>query len=209
MTYSIVAVDQKTGECGSAVASRSTAVGGTVTFSKTGVGVINTQHHAHLVIGTRVLDQMDIGLAPHEALERVLGDDEDAEQRQFLAIDVKGRCGAWTGRECAPESGHRFGADCIAAGNYLVSETVVRRMVESFEAAGGDLLERRLLEALRAGERAGGDSRGHRAAAVIVVPGPDVELDINLDLRVDDHDRPLDELERLYREFRREFSAQA
>lgn len=209
MTYSIVAVDEKTGECGSAVASRSTAVGGTVTFSKTGVGVINTQAHAHLAIGTRVLDEMDEGAAPHVALEQVLGDDSDAEQRQFLAIDVKGRRGAWTGRECAREHGHRFGDGCVVAGNYLVSQEVVLKMMEAYEGARNELLEIRLLEALRAGERAGGDSRGQRAAAVIVVPGPDEEIDINLDIRVDDHDRPLDELERLRRAFRREFPVQS
>jgi uncharacterized Ntn-hydrolase superfamily protein len=209
MTYSIVAVDEKTGECGSAVASCSTAVGGTVTFSKTGVGVINTQSHAHITIGTRVLDEMDDGAAPHVALEQVLGDDPDAEKRQFLAIDVKGRRGAWTGRDCAREHFHRFGDGCVAAGNYLVSREVVVKMVEAYEGTRGELLENRLFEALRAGERAGGDSRGQRAAAIIVVPGPDDETDINLDIRVDDHDRPLDELERLQRVFRREFPAQA
>lgn len=207
MTYSIVALDEKTGECGSAVASRSIAVGGTVTFSKTGVGVINAQHHAHLAIGTRVLDEMDDGLAPHEALERVLRDDEDAEARQFLAIDVRGRRGAWTGRYCAPEYCHQFGNGCVAAGNYLGSPAVVREMVRAFEAARQAALETRLFQALRAGERAGGDRRGQRAAAMIVVPGPEIELDINLDIRVDDHKRPLDQLERLHREFRREFPA--
>ena len=205
MTYSIVAVDETTGECGSAVASCSTAVGGTVTFSKTGVGVINAQSHAHLAIGTRVLDEMDEGVAPHEALELVLRDDADAGKRQFLAVDTKGRRGAWTGRDCAREHDHRFGDGCVAAGNYLVSAQVVAKMVEAYEAARGQRLEIRLLEALRAGERGGGDSRGQRAAAVIVVPGPDDEVDINLDLRVDDHERPLDELDRLYRLFRREF----
>jgi uncharacterized Ntn-hydrolase superfamily protein len=209
MTYSIVAVDEKTGACGSAVASRSTAVGGTVTFSKTGVGVINAQSHAHLGIGTRVLVEMDDGAAPHVALEQVLGDDPEAEMRQFLAIDVKGRRGAWTGRDCAREHFHRFGDGCVAAGNFLVSNEVVVKMVEAFEGSGGEPLESRLLEALRAGEAAGGDSRGQRAAALIVVPGPDEEVDINLDIRIDDHDRPLDELERLRRVFRREFPLQA
>ena len=205
MTYSIVALDKETGDCGSAVASCSTAVGGTVTFSKIGVGVINTQHHAHVAIGTRVLDEMEDGQAPHEALERVLREDEDADERQFLAIDSKGRQGAWTGRECTREHHHRFGDGCVAAGNWLVSRDVIARMVEAFEGAADECLELRLLNALREGERAGGDRRGQRAAAVIVVPGPDVDLDINLDIRVDDHGRPLEELERLYRAFREEF----
>lgn len=209
MTYSIVAVNDRTGECGSAVASRSTAVGGTVTFSKTGVGVINTQAHAHLEIGTRVLDEMDGGAAPHVALEQVLGNDPEAEKRQFLAIDVKGRRGAWTGRDCAREHFHRFGEGCAAAGNYLVSREVVVKMLEAFEGSRDELLEIRLLEALRAGEGAGGDRRGQRAAALIVVPGPDEEVDINLDIRVDDHERPVAELERLRRVFRREFPVQS
>lgn len=205
MTFSIVAVDQATGACGSAVASRSTAVGGTVTFSKLGVGVLNAQHHAHLAIGTRVLEEMDQGRAPHEALERVLRDDDDADERQFLAIDVKGRRGAWTGRKCAEAHHHQFGNDCVAAGNYLVSRAVVTRMVEAFEAAAEELFEHRFFAALHAGAEAGGDRRGQRAAAVIVVPGPGVEAAINLDLRVDHHDRPLEELERLHRRFRQEF----
>lgn len=205
MTYSIVAIDSETGECGSAVASRSIAVGGTVTFSKTGVGVINAQAHAHLTIGTRVLDEMEAGLTPQEALERVLAADDRADERQFLAIDGKGRRGAWTGSRCASERCHEFGAGCVAAGNYLTTESVVRSMVEAFESSRDRLLENRLLEALRAAARLGGDRRGHRAAAVIVVPGADVEIDINLDLRIDDHDRPLEELFKLHKEFRREF----
>lgn len=209
MTFSIVAVDEATGACGSAVASWSTAVGGTVMFSKLGVGVINTQHHAHLAIGTRVLDDMDGGGAPHEALERALSEDDDADERQFLAIDVKGRRGAWTGRECAESHAHHFGDRCVAAGNYLGSRQVVTSMIDAFEAARQELFEDRLFAALHAGAEAGGDRRGQRAAAVIVVPGRGVEADINLDLRVDHHDRPLEELERLHRQFRREFPVPA
>ena len=178
-------------------------------FSKLGVGVINTQHHAHLTLGTRVLDEMEEGGAPHEALERVLSSDEDADERQFIAIDVKGRRGAWTGRKCAESHSHQFGDHCVAAGNYLASRQVVARMIEAFEAAGQEQFEDRLFAALRAGARTGGDRRGQRAAAVIVVPGRGVDVDINLDLRVDHHDRPLDELERLHRQFRREFPVPA
>lgn len=215
MTFSIVAVDQSTGDFGSAVASCSVAVGGTVSYSRTGVGVINTQHQAHLAIGMRVLNEMDNGLPPQKALETVLGAHVDADVRQFVAIDVEGRQGAWTGRGCTPERRHQFGSDCVAAGNYLATEDVVSQMVDAFDESSGEPLEERLLNALLAGANTGGDKRGHKAAAISVVPGTAVpgtavpranaDTAINLDLRVDDHPDPFNEIVRLHRAFRREF----
>jgi uncharacterized Ntn-hydrolase superfamily protein len=181
------------------------AVGGTVSYSRVGVGVINTQHQAHLAIGTKVLDRMDDGQPPHKALEEVLDDDAEADIHQFLLIDVKGRKGAWTGSDCTPARRHRFGMNCVAAGNYLATEDVVEVMVDIFEQSKEGNLELRLLHALLAGADAGGDKRGHKAAAISVLPGPNVDEAINLDLRVDDRDDPFSEIVRLHRQFRREF----
>lgn len=206
MTFSIVANDPDAGVCGSAVASRSIAVGGTVSYSRIGVGVINTQHHAHIALGHRVLDGMETGEAPHEALARVLQKDGGADSRQFIAIDITGRQGGWSGKGCAPACRHVFGTGCVAAGNYLVSEKVIERMVETFERSAGAALDVRLLEALQAGDRMGGDRRGRQAAAISVMPHRDSKSTaVNLDLRVDDHACPIDELNRLHELFRREF----
>lgn len=205
MTFSIVGIDNGSRTCGSAVASFSMAVGGTVSYSRIGVGVINTQHHAHLALGNHVLDEMEDGKAPHEALADVLSSDAEAESRQLIAIDMTGRRGGWTGRSCAPVRRHIFGNGCIAAGNFLVSDEVVGRMVEAFESAAGDALGARLLSALIAGERAGGDRRGRKSAAVSVTPGRDAAPAINLDLRVDLHDEPIRELERMKQSFESEF----
>jgi len=207
MTYSILAIDPESGALGSAVASRSVAVGGTVAYSRVGVGAINTQHYAHLALGERVLDEMERGTAPQDALAKVLEIDSGADTRQLIAIDCDGRQGSWTGSDCEPERAEVRGRLCLAAGNHLATDAVPARMVRAFEAAGNHPLGERLLLALEAGETAGGDRRGRQAAAVKVVPGrKDDPVDVNLDLRVDDHPDPLAELRRLLDVFRREFS---
>jgi uncharacterized Ntn-hydrolase superfamily protein len=205
MTFSIVAIDAETRTCGSAVASFSLAVGGTVSYSRVGVGVINTQHYAHLALGQRVLDEMDEGKAPHEALADSLRSDPDAESRQLIAIDATGRQGGWTGRDCAAARRHVFGTGCVAAGNFLATEEVVERMVEVFEKTAGDPLGDRLLQALQAGELSGGDRRGRTAAAISVIPSKGSEVAINLDLRVDYHEDPIAELARIRDLFKLEF----
>lgn len=205
MTYSIVAIDAASRTCGSAVASYSLAVGGTVSYSRVGVGVINTQHYAHLALGNRVLDEMEEGRAPHEALARILSSDPEAEARQLIVIDMTGRQGGWTGRDCALERRHIFGTGCVAAGNYLASEDVIQQMVNAFEKSAGEPLEERLMQALVAGERSGGDRRGRKAAAISVTPGKDSTIAVNLDLRVDEHEDPVRELSRIKKSFEREF----
>ena len=205
MTFSIIAVDPRTGACGSAVASFSLAVGGTVSYSRIGVGVVNTQHYAHLALGQQVLDEMDAGRAPEEALAGVLRDDPEADSRQLIAIDARGRMGGWTGGDCAAANAHVFGSGCAAAGNYLATEKVVERMVEVFEQSAGESLSDRLLQALLAGELEGGDRRGRKAAALRVIPPKGADVAINVDLRVDAHEDPLGELSRLRELFKTEF----
>lgn len=206
VTFSLLALDPDTGAFGSAVASRSVAVGGTVAYSRVGVGAVNTQHYAHLTLGERVLDEMERGLTPREALQEILTVDPGADVRQLIAMDAEGRTASFTGVDCVAERHERQGRDCIAAGNHLASRDVVERMVRAFEASAGRDLGERLLRALEAGQEAGGDRRGRQAAAVKVVP---VRLErpvaVNLDLRVDDHPDPLAELRRLHRVFLDEF----
>ena len=205
MTFSIVAFDNESGACGSAVASYSLAVGGTVSYSRLGVGVINTQHYAHLTLGQRVLEEMEAGSAPHDALREVLRTDPEADSRQLIVIDAKGRKSGWTGKDCAKANRHKFGTGCVAAGNYLASEEVVERMVEVFEQSAGERLSDRLLQALKAGDLKGGDRRGRKAAAISVVPSKGDEAAINVDLRVDAHEDPIGELTRLRELFKLEF----
>ncbi len=207
MTFSIVALDARTREIGSGVASCSTAVGGTVSYSRVGVGVVNTQHYAHLGLGERVLDGMDLGRHPQLALDRVLAADPGRAARQIVAIDHRNRKAAHTGRGCEDAKLHLFGDRCVAAGNMLAGPAVVERMIEAFESAGGESLGARLLTALEAAQRAGGDQRGRQSAAIKVVPPREAMTDVNLDLRVDDHPKPLAELRRLYDVFLSEFDA--
>jgi len=205
VTYSILAHDPSTGELGSAVASCSIAVGGTVTYSRFGVGIVNTQHFAHLTTGQHVLDAMEEGLAPQAALDRAMAAAPSSEDRQVLAIGVDDRKGVWTGAACRPAKGHLIGESCIVAGNLLASEEVLTRMAAAFEATRGELLGQRLLASLEAGQAAGGDRRGRQSAAVRVLPPRSVEVGINVDLRVDDHADPVGELRRLLTAFLREF----
>lgn len=205
MTFSIVAIDEETREIGSAVASRSTAVGGTVSYSRIGVGVVNTQHYAHLWLGEMVLDGMDLGRHPQLALDRALELDPSRASRQLIAIDHRNRKAAYTGRACQDAKAHRLGESCVAAGNLLADARVVERLVETFEDAKGECIGVRLLLALEAAQEAGGDRRGRQSAAIKVVPPREAPTAVNLDLRADDHPDPLEELRRLYAVFRTEF----
>lgn len=201
-TYSIVVCDGDRGDLGSASASCALAVGGAIAYSRLGVGVVNTQHHANLQLGEVALNRINAGIAPQQALEFALAQDEEPEERQLIAIDARNRKGAWTGERCAKVHTHVLGDNCVAAGNYLESESVVERMVHVFEHTLGEPLGLRMLCALEAAEAEGGDRRGQQSASVKVLPAdPRRAHEINLDLRVDDHEQPLAELHRLYRVF--------
>lgn len=205
MTYSLVAFDRKTGRLGSAVASRSVAVGGSVVYSRKGVGLVNTQHRAHLLLGEKVLDEMEQGRPPSSALERVLRGDKSPDSRQFLAVDLEFRLDVWTGSHCHPEHAQLIGDSCAAAGNMLATPDLVRDMRDAFENSREPDFGLRLLLSLEAAEARGGDRRGTRAAAIKIIPPPAESTAVNLDLRVDDHDKPLEELRRIHDLFRDEF----
>ncbi|MDR7520594.1 MAG: DUF1028 domain-containing protein, partial [Armatimonadota bacterium] len=194
-----VARDPATGEVGVAVASKFLAVGAVVPWARAAVGAIATQAWANLSFGPDGLALLEQGLPAPEVLRRLTEGDEGRDHRQVGVVDAAGRAAAWTGRECMPWAGHTSGDGYTCQGNILVGEAVVRTMAEAFEDTAGPLPER-LVAALAAGQAAGGDSRGQQSAALYVAKEQGSyggTLDRYVDLRVDDHPAPVDELRRL------------
>ena len=200
MTFSIVASDVQEGQLGVAVASKFLAVGAVVPWLQAGVGAIATQALANTLYGPSGLAQMRDGASAREALDALLAADGASDDRQAGIVDARGRAATHTGQRCMPWAGGRTGAGYAAQGNILTGPDVVDAMAEAYEASNGDLADRLLL-ALAAGDAAGGDRRGRQSAAIAIVApaggygGNDDRL---VDLRVDDHTDPVNELARLY-----------
>jgi uncharacterized Ntn-hydrolase superfamily protein len=199
-TFSLVACDAERGEWGVGVASRFLAVGALSAWAGPEVGAIATQSWIKASYGPEGLELLARGTSAPEALERLLAQDDGREQRQVGIVDGQGRTATYTGSACLGWAGDRTGASYAAQGNMLVSEATLAALAAAFEASSGSPLAERLLAALRAGQDAGGDRRGQQAAALRVVRrgGGYLGADIAVDLRVDDHARPIDELARLY-----------
>jgi uncharacterized Ntn-hydrolase superfamily protein len=198
-TFSIVGFDPQTGDLGVAVQSKFLAVGAVVPFAKAGVGAVATQSWANTSYGPRGLDLLAAGKSPEEAIAALTGDDDRPEQRQVGIVDAQGRSATFTGPNCFPWAGGVTGPNFAAQGNILVGEDTVRALAETFQQAQGSLAHR-LVEALAAGQRAGGDSRGQQSAALLVVReagGYGGFNDRMIDLRVDEHPQPITELARL------------
>lgn len=200
-TFSIVAADPATGEVGVAVQSKYFAVGNVVPWAKAGVGAVATQAAGIAGYGPRLLALLEAGLAPAEAIERALADDPARETRQLGVVTAAGEAASFTGAECNAWAGHETGPGFAVQGNILAGEEVVRGMARAFRETPGGLAER-LVAALEAGQRAGGDKRGQQSAAVLVErdgegAGRRLGLDRVCDLRVDDHEQPIAELRRL------------
>lgn len=198
-TFSIVAYDEKTGDLGVAVASKFLAVGGVVPWAQAGVGAVATQAWANPTYGQRGLALLKEGRAPEAVIAQLTSDDPEREHRQVGMVDARGRAAAFTGKKTIAFAGHRIGRHSVCQGNILAGEKVLRAMAEAFEAATGELADR-LLAALHAGERAGGDKRGRQSAALLVVRAKGGYAGLNdrfIDLRVDDHSNPIQELSRL------------
>lgn len=200
-TYSIVARDPASGDLGVAVQSKFFAVGAVVPWARAGVGAVATQAHANVRFGPAGLELMAGGLTAGEALERLLLEDPAVAQRQVALVDRAGTVAVHTGSECMHWAGHRVGIGYAVQGNILVGERVITAMAEAFEGSAGELAER-LLSALQAAEVAGGDRRGRQSAALYVARAGGSyggTHDRYIDLRVDDHGEPLDEVTRLLR----------
>ena len=199
-TFSIVAFDPKTKDLGVAVESKFVAVGAVVPFARAGVGAVATQSFANTTYGPRALAMLNRGIAPSDAIRKLIATDKIAAQRQAGVVDARGRAASYTGKECFPWAGHLVGKNFACQGNILAGEDVVRSMDRAFEATRGDLPVR-LLAALSAGQRAGGDKRGQQSAALLVVRDGGGYGGFNdrwIDVRVDDHPAPIEELVRVF-----------
>src|SRR5581483_9409354 len=200
-TFSLVAYDPANGDLGIAVASKFLAVGAVVPWAQAGVGAIATQAWANTRYVPLALEMLKQGMSPEEVGVALTASDKDAAQRQFGIVDAQGRAYSFTGPECFEWAGSLTGDYFAAQGNILAGPAVVEALATTFARAQGELAER-LLEALAAGQRAGGDKRGQESAALLVVRahgGYGGFNDRYLDLRVDDHPAPVDELARLLR----------
>jgi uncharacterized Ntn-hydrolase superfamily protein len=199
-TFSIVAHDPVLDEWGVAVQSKVLAVGATVPFARAGIGAIATQAWSNKTYGTEGLKLLMLNLPAGKTVEILMEKDEQKDYRQLGIVDARGKSAAMTGSKCKDWAGHITGDGFTVQGNILTGEAVVKEMAAAYEATGGSLAER-LLAALKAGQAAGGDSRGKQSAALLVVReagGYSGYDDRMIDLRVDDHSEPIVELERLY-----------
>lgn len=200
-TYSIVACDLDAREWGIAVQSKFPAVGAVVPWAEPEVGAVATQALANVSYGPRGLALLREGVSADEAVERMTTADEEREHRQVGVVDAAGRAVSYTGSSCLEWAGGLTGDGFAAQGNILVSGETVTALASTFEATLGRALAHRLLEALAAAQRAGGDRRGQQSAALYVVKkdsGYGASSDVLVDLRVDDHVTPVAELRRLY-----------
>jgi uncharacterized Ntn-hydrolase superfamily protein len=201
-TYSIAACDLEAAEWGVAVQSKFLAVGSVVPWAEPEVGAIATQAYANPTYGPEGLALLREGLAAADAVQRLVGADEGRDHRQLGVVDRHGAAAAYTGSECMDWAGQRTGAGYAAQGNILVGADTVDALATTFEATAGQSLATRLLECLVAAQIAGGDRRGQQSAALLVTRkngGYGKLSDVAVDLRVDDHERPVDELRRLYK----------
>ncbi len=198
-TFSIVAADPEAGEVGVAVASRFFAVGAVVPFARAEAGAVATQANANVSFGPRGLELLGLGLTPEEALKVLLRGDP-VNSRQVGIVSASGASATSTGPGCNAWAGGRSGPGYAVQGNILAGEQVVAAMEASFLASAGKPLGERLLAALKAGDDAGGDSRGHQSAAILVCRaggGYNGFGDRAIDVRVDDHPEPMKEIARL------------
>jgi uncharacterized Ntn-hydrolase superfamily protein len=200
-TYSIAACDLEAGQWGVGTQSKFLAVGSVVPWAEPQVGAIATQAYANPRYGPEGLSLLREGLSAEEVVERLTSADEGRDHRQLGIVDREGRSASFTGAECLEWAGGRTGPCYAAQGNILVSAETVDAIAETFESSSGPLVER-LMACLDAAQAAGGDRRGQQSAALLVVEqdGGYANLsDTVVELRVEDHERPLEELRRLYR----------
>jgi len=199
MTYSIVARDPETGRMGVAVQSHFFSVGSIVPWAEAGVGAVATQAHVEVSYGPKGLELMRAGTPAGRSLGVLVFADNDADHRQVAMVDAMGRAVAHTGEKCIAEAGDRQGDGVSVQANMMLNGTVPDAMLAAYESASGDLAER-MLAALDAAEAQGGDIRGKQSAAIVIVKGRASDKpweDRLVDLRVEDHSQPLEELRRL------------
>jgi uncharacterized Ntn-hydrolase superfamily protein len=198
-TFSIVACDVDANEVGVAVQSKFLAVGSAVPWAMGGVGAVATQAWANTSYGPRALALLQEGISPEEIVTLLTDSDDHRDERQFGIVDASGRSATYTGAKCMDWAGGMNGPNFAAQGNILAGAAVVQSMADSIQGSTGYLADR-LIAALRAGQAAGGDRRGKQSAALLIgKPGGGYGgfNDRFVDLRVDDHPEPIEELARL------------
>ena len=198
-TYSIVARDPATGQIGVAVQSHYFSVGPVVPWAEAGVGAVATQSLVLVDYGPNGLALMKQGLSAHQALDSLVKADAHNEGRQVAMVDARGDVAAYTGKHAIPFCGHKTGNQFSCQANLMATDRVWPAMAEAFEKAQGDLAER-MMQALEAGQKAGGDIRGMQSAAILIVKSESTGKpwnDVVMSLRVEDSPQPLRELRRL------------
>ena len=205
-TFSILGYDPETGEVGGAVQSRVFAVGNGVLSAEAGAGAAATQAIVDVSYGPQAIALLKQGMAPKDIIKKIWDTDPDPrpkdwskQGRQFAVINAKGEAASFTGPKAPEWAGNRVGKYCTAQGNILAGPEVVNGMVEAFENTKGHL-SFRLLAALEAGQKAGGDKRGMQSAAMLIVKkdgGVWLHNDTVVRLQVDDSPEPIKELRRL------------
>lgn len=207
MTFSIVGCDLVHGDWGVAVASKFPAVGAVVPWARAGVGAVATQSYANTAFGPDGLRELAAGGPAEDVLRALIEADDERDQRQVGMVDADGQAATFTGAGCTDWAGGTTGHGFACQGNILVGPEVVDGMASAFPAAPGELADR-LLAALEAGDAAGGDRRGRQSAALLVVRaggGYGGRNDRYIDLRVDDHLDPIQELRRVFDVYDRQF----
>ncbi len=198
-TFSIVARDSVTGEMGVAVQSHWFSVGTVVPWAEAGVGAVATQSFVEPSYGPLGLDLMRAGKTAPQALAALLAADPQREVRQVAMVDAKGNVAVYTGSKCIAEFGNHQGAQFSTEANLMAKNTVWDAMAHAYETTKGDLADR-LLAALDAAQKEGGDIRGKQSAAILIVPAKSTGrpwADRRFDLRVEDSDEPIREIRRL------------
>lgn len=201
-TFSIVACDDDRKYWGVAVSTKPLSVGATVPWTEWRVGAVATQAMSNFYYGPRGLALLRKGLAAEEVVRKLTRADSGREHRQLGVVDRRGRSDAWTGAKCIDQALHHVGDGFSCQGNMLASASVVPAMAKAFESSGGSLASR-MLKALQAGAREGGDKRGMESAALVVAHREawfqPTWSDYWVNLRVDQHRTPIPELARLLR----------
>ena len=198
-TYSIVAFDPETGQMGVAVQSHWFSVGSIVSWGEAGVGVVATQSFVNPDFGPDGLAMMKQGINPQKALDSLIKSDEGRKFRQVALLNAKGETAAYTGSDCIAEAHHLQGKHYSVQANMMLTDKVCPAMANAFETTKGTLAER-MVAAIEAAENAGGDIRGRQSAALLVVSGQPTDKpwrDRVVDLRIEDHAQPVQELKRL------------
>ena len=200
-TFSIVARDPKTGEMGVAVQSHYFSVGPIVPWAEAGIGAVATQSLVLVDYGPNGLELMRKGMTAQQALDTLVAADEHHDGRQVAMVDAHGNVAAFTGNHCIPDAGNLKGDQFSVQANLMANDKVWPAMKAAYEKAQGDLAER-MMQALEAAQKAGGDIRGKQSAAIVVVKAQSTGkpwADRVFDLRVEDSPKPLEELRRLIR----------